>query len=107
METTQILILLAAIVIGYFLLKFIWNNAIGLIKFVLALIVIVGGIYLVKPELLYNVFGENKVESTVDDIKKETIELVDEGKGIANEIISESTDSLKKEAKKIGDNVTN
>ena len=103
MELNQILILLAVIVVGYLVLKFIWNSAKGIVKLAIALIIIVGGIYLVKPELLYNVFGKDKVESVANEIKEESGELVEDGKELLEEGYESAKDSIEK---KVDETVT-
>ena len=52
METNEIIMLIAIVAVGYFLLKFLWNMVGNLIKLsIVALIAIVATHY-VKPELL-------------------------------------------------------
>jgi hypothetical protein len=92
METTQILTLLAVVVVGYFVLKFLWNATKGILKLVLTVIIIAVGVYLVKPELLYNVFGKENVEQVADKTK---------------EVAKEGAEKVEKLTKDSLENVTN
>lgn len=93
METNQILMLVGLIVVGYLILKFIWGAAKGIIKLALVVIILGAGAYIIKPELLYNVFGKENVEAVAKD-------------GI--EKASEAADTIpKKVEEKVDDVVTN
>lgn len=85
----ELLKLAAFILVGYFVLRFLWNAAKGMIKLILIIVVIAVGVYLYDKELVYNVFGKENTEAVVD----KTTELVDK----STEVIKEKADSLKKD----------
>ena len=75
----EIIKVIAVIIIGLLMLKFIWGMAKGIIKLVLGIIIITVGIYLIKPEILYNTFGMNSVENAASKIKEQGNDLVNKG----------------------------
>lgn len=97
----ELIKLAVVLILGYFILKFLWNTLKGFIKVVLAVVIIVAGVYFVKPDLLYNVFGKDKVENVANDIKEEADELVEEGKDFVEENADSAIDSVKKAAEDV------
>ena len=89
MNTNEIIMLVGLVVVGYFLLKFLWNVVGNLIKLAVVVILIGIGTYIYNPILLYNVFGETVVEASV-------------GKGIAvvENVIDWTKEKLTKEVTK-------
>lgn len=106
METIEILKLVLAIVVGYFILKFLWNVVSGIFKLILVVILVGVGVYFVKPELLHDAFGKEAVESVATDIKKETKELADEGIKQFNSLKNDVVEDTKDEVKNTVDSVT-
>jgi len=91
METNEILMLISVVIVGYLLLKFLWNMVGNLIKLLIVVIVIGTGTYLIKPKLLYNAFGKENVEVVAKEAK--------DGIAKVNDAVSDAVsdaDSVKK-----------
>ena len=108
METMEFLKLAVVVILGYFILKFIWGTAKGIVKLILAVIIIAIGVYVMKPELLYDVFGKDKVEGVAKDVEKNGKELIEEGEKLFKDSIESKVDldSVEKELKKAVETVT-
>ncbi len=83
----EILMLIGVVVVGYLLLKFLWNMIGNLIKLVIVVIIIGVGIYFVKPELLYNALGKENVEAMAKEAK--------DGITKANDVVSDPVNKAK------------
>lgn len=73
----QILMLIGVVVIGYLVLKFLWNMVGNLLKLLIVVIIIGAGTYFVKPELLYNVFGKENIEAVAKETKEGIVKAGD------------------------------
>lgn len=97
METMEILKLVIVLIVGFFILKFTWGSVKGIIKLVVGIIIIAVGVYLMKPEMLYDVFGKDKVESVAKESKRNIKKVGDAVTDTANDAI----DSVKEKTKDI------
>lgn len=92
MSTLTIVIL---VVIGLILLPILWNIAKGLFKFVVVALLVLGAIYIIKPEIINNLFGKENVESVVNSTKDATKEAFENVKSEIDSIKIENVkDSL-------------
>lgn len=101
METNELLMLIGIIVIAIMVLRFLWNAVGSIVKLAIVVVIIGAGIYFVKPELLYNVFGKEKVEAVATDAKV----LAKEGVDAVNDGVNDGVKKVK-EAKEAVDTVT-
>ena len=108
METNQILMLVGLVVVGYLILKFIWGAAKGIIKLALVVIILGAGAYIIKPELLYNVFGKENVEAVAKEAKDGIEKASDVATDAISDAASEAADTVaKKVEEKVDEVVTN
>lgn len=95
METLEIIKLVLVGFIGLFILKFLWNLVSGIIKLLIITIIVGVGIYIVKPELIYDVIGKENTEMVVNKAKN----ALDTGKTLViekgGEFVKENLDSLR------------
>ena len=96
--TMELLKLAGLIIVGYFILKFIWNIVSGVIKLIIAVILIGVGIYFVKPTILHDVFGKENVENVAKKVGDKGVELVDDAKEVVMEQAKEGTDKAVEKA---------
>lgn len=106
METSQILMLVGLVIVGYLVLKFIWNAVGGLLKLIIVVILVGVAIHFVRPDIITNLIGKE----THDAIVKETKDGIAKASDVATEVISKAAtevkDSVEKEVKNKVDTVT-
>ena len=90
--------LAGVIILGYFILKFIWNTVSGIFKLVVGVIIIAIAIYFVNPTILHDVFGKENVENVATKAINQTNETIDDAKEYveekATEVVKEKVNSL-------------
>ena len=105
METNELLMLIGVIVIAIMVLRFLWNMVGSVLKLAVAVIVIGAGVYFIKPELLYNVFGKDKVEAVATDAKVLAKEGYDAASDAVSDVASDAVTEVKETAKENIDTV--
>jgi hypothetical protein len=106
MEMNQILMLVGLVIVGYLVLKFIWNAVGGILKLVIVVIILGAGTYLIKPELLYNAFGKENVEMVAKEAKDGVAKVSDAASDALSDAASDAADTVKEEIKNKVDTVT-
>lgn len=91
MEMNEILMLIGVVIVGYLILKFLWNVVGNLIKLVIVVIVIGVSTYLINPELIYNAFGKENVEAVAKEAKEAIVKVSD----VANDATTEVENKVK------------
>jgi len=91
MEMNEILMLVGLILVGYFLLKFLWNMVGNLIKLTIVVILVGVGVHFIRPDLIDNLIGKEMHDSITTQ--------VNEGADKVDDIMKEKGDSLGNKAK--------
>jgi uncharacterized membrane protein (DUF106 family) len=90
MSISSIIILVLAIVASLFVVRFLLKFGVSILKFVLLIIVAGALVYLYDPTILYNVFGKDKVEQTINETREATKDALQEAKK-ATENLADTT----------------
>lgn len=105
METMEILKLAVMIIVGYFILKFIWNAVGGVIKLIVVVLLVAVGTYLYDKELVYGLLGKENTEQIIDKSIQVANDGLDEVKEFGSEVAEEALDSPKEKGEEIVEKV--
>lgn len=95
METNEILMLIGVIVIGYFLLKFLWNIVGNLIKLAIVGVIAIVAVHYVKPELLgrFDPMVSNVLNKGEILIEKGLAQFTDAASDVVSDVVNDAVTS--------------